>query len=138
MSQEEVSRRVPNLPPQMPNTMATIAQLNTSKNTTTVMSVEGRDPDMDGIVTLLQRDEFLVEWQGPSDKGNPQNLPIWRKWLITMTLALLVLTTTFSSAVFSVAANVISQEYGVPVETAVFGGTSLFMLGFAVGPIIFG
>lgn len=102
------------------------------------MSAEARYLDMDDVVTLLQRDEFLVEWQGLSDKGNPQNMPIWRKWLVTMTLALLVLTTTFSSAVFSVAANVISQEYGVPVETAVFGGTSLFMLGFAVGPIIFG
>lgn len=121
----------------MPNTMATTAP-EASKNTTTVMSVEARDLDMDEIVTLLQRDEFLIEWQGPSDKGNPQNLPIWRKWLITMTLALLVLTTTFSSAVFSVAANVISQEYGVSVESAVFGGTSLFMLGFAAGPIIFG
>lgn len=122
----------------MPNTMATTAPLEASKSATTVMSVEERDPDMDEIVTLLQRDEFLIEWQGPSDKGNPQNLPIWRKWLITMTLALLVLTTTFSSAVFSVAANVISQEYEVSVESAVFGGTSLFMLGFAIGPIIFG
>ncbi|KAG8160631.1 hypothetical protein KVR01_008895 [Diaporthe batatas] len=117
--------------------MATTA-LEASKNTTTVISVVSENPDMDEIVTLLQKDEFLIEWQGPSDKGNPQNLPIWRKWLITMTLALLVLTTTFSSAVFSVAANAISQEYGVAVETAVFGGTSLFMLGFAVGPIIFG
>lgn len=122
----------------MPDTMATTAAREASKNPTTVMSLEARDPDMDDIVKLLQSDEFLIEWQGPSDKGNPQNLPIWRKWLITMTLALLVLTTTFSSAVFSVAANVISEEYGVPVETAVFGGTSLFMLGFAVGPIIFG
>lgn len=118
--------------------MATTAPLEASKNTTTVMSVEARDPEMDEIVTRLQRDEFLIEWQGPSDKRNPQNLPIWRKWLITMTLALLVLTTTFSSAVFSVAANVISQEYGVSVESAVFGSTSLFMLGFAIGPIIFG
>lgn len=118
--------------------MATTALLEASKITTTITSAEARDPDMDHIVGLLQRDEFLVEWQGPSDKGNPQNLPIWRKWLITMTLALLVLTTTFSSAVFSVAANAISQEYGVSVESAVFGATSLFMLGFAVGPIIFG
>lgn len=118
--------------------MTTTSPLEASKNITTVVAVEARDPDMDDIVTVLQRDEFLIEWQGHNDKGNPQNLPLWRKWLITMSLALLVLTTTFSSAVFSVAANVISQEYGVPVETAVFGGTSLFMLGFAVGPIIFG
>lgn len=122
----------------MPNIMAPISPLKASKNTIAVMSVEARDPGIDDIVALLQRDEFLVEWQGPGDKGNPQNLPIWRKWLVTMTLALLVLTTTFSSAVFSVAANAISQEYGVPVERAVFGGTSLFMLGFAVGPILFG
>jgi hypothetical protein len=55
-----------------------------------------------------------------------------------MSIALYVLTTTFASSVFSAAAAVTAHEFGVGVETMVAAGTSMFMLGFAVGPIIFG
>jgi DHA1 family multidrug resistance protein-like MFS transporter len=61
----------------------------------------------------------VVNWYGPEDKGNPQNLPLWRKWLITMSVALSVLTTTFASSAFSAAAVVCSKEFGVSVETMV-------------------
>lgn len=55
-----------------------------------------------------------------------------------MSIALYVLTTTFASSVFSPAAVVTSREFGVAVEVMVGAGTSMFMLGFAVGPIMFG
>ncbi|KAI8228140.1 Citrinin biosynthesis cluster MFS transporter [Colletotrichum sp. SAR 10_77] len=86
----------------------------------------------------IQGDDFIVDWNGPDDKGNAQNLPQPRKWLITCVLALYVLSTTFSSSVFSAASAVTAKEFETTVQTMVFGGTSLFMLGFAVGPIIFG
>ncbi|TEA13322.1 Citrinin biosynthesis cluster MFS transporter mrr1 [Colletotrichum sidae] len=90
------------------------------------------------VFEKIQGDDFIVDWSGPDDKGNAQNLPKPRKWLITWVLALYVLSTTFSSSVFSAAAAVTAKEYETTVQTMVFGGTSLFMLGFAIGPIIFG
>ncbi len=36
------------------------------------------------VLDAIKSDTFLVDWIGPGDKGNPQNLPYWRKWLITM------------------------------------------------------
>ncbi|CCF39169.1 MFS transporter [Colletotrichum higginsianum] len=90
------------------------------------------------VFVKIQGGDFIVDWLSPEDKGHPQNLPRPRKWLITLVLALYVLSTTFSSSVFSAAAGVTAAEYNTTVQTMVFGGTSLFMLGFAVGPIIFG
>lgn len=90
------------------------------------------------VLEVIKGPSFVVDWYGPSDVGNPQNLPRWRKWLITMSVALYVLTTTFASSVFSAAAGVTAIEFGVGVETMVGAGTSMFMLGFAVGSIIFG
>ncbi|KAJ3958617.1 hypothetical protein N0V92_004796 [Colletotrichum tropicale] len=90
------------------------------------------------VFEKIQGDDFIVDWNGPDDKGNAQNLPKPRKWLITWILALYVLSTTFSSSVFSAAAAVTAKQFDTTVQTMVFGGTSLFMLGFAVGPIIFG
>ncbi|KAK2773755.1 MFS multidrug transporter [Colletotrichum kahawae] len=90
------------------------------------------------VFEKIQGDDFIVDWNGPDDRGNAQNLPKPRKWLITWVLALYVLSTTFSSSVFSAAAAVTAKEFDTTVRTMVFGGTSLFMLGFAIGPIIFG
>jgi len=90
------------------------------------------------LLEAIKGPTYLVDWYGAGDAGNPQNLPRWRKWLITMSIALYVLTTTFASSVFSPAAVVTSREFGVGVEVMVGAGTSMFMLGFAVGPIIFG
>lgn len=90
------------------------------------------------VIAKIQGGDFIVDWLSPDDKGCPQNLPTPRKWLITLVLALYVLSTTFSSSVFSAAAGVTAAEYNTTVQNMVFGGTSLFMLGFAVGPIIFG
>ena len=111
--------------------------------TSTIAELPGSDSDRsveveEDVLEIIRSDSFVVDWYGQDDKGNPQNLPLWRKWSITMILALYVLSTTFSSSVFSAAAAVTAQEFHVKVETMVFGGTSLFMIGFALGPIIFG
>lgn len=71
------------------------------------------------VLGRIKGDSYIVTWYGPDDKGNPQNLPLWRKWLVTMSVALYVLTTTFASSVFSAAVVVTAKEFGVSVETMV-------------------
>ncbi|KAK2005519.1 MFS general substrate transporter [Colletotrichum eremochloae] len=87
---------------------------------------------------IIQGDDFIVDWTGQDDKGIAQNLPKPRKWIITWALLLYILSTTFSSSVSSAAAAVTAKEYNTTVQIMVFGGTSLFMAGFAVGSIVFG
>jgi hypothetical protein len=83
------------------------------------------------------KDPNLIEWSGPSDPENPMNWPASKKWIVTITLGLMTFCVTFASSVFSTATIATSIEFGVSTEVMTLG-TSLFVLGFAVGPLIWG
>jgi multidrug resistance protein len=84
-----------------------------------------------------ENDHHLIEWDGPNDPENPMNFPRWRKWMITIVLGLATFVITFASSVFSTATVVTAEHFGVSNEVMILG-TSLFVLGFAVGPPIWG
>jgi hypothetical protein len=58
-------------------------------------------------------DDTLVSWSAPDDPQNPQNMPQWKKWVITWLLSFLNVWVTFSSTIFASAARTTSLEYGV-------------------------
>jgi len=84
-----------------------------------------------------EKDPNLVEWDGADDPGNPQNWPFMKKALATGALSCCTLCITFASSVFSTATIPTAMEFGVSEEVMILG-TSLFVLGFAVGPMVFG
>lgn len=79
----------------------------------------------------------LIEFDGDDDPGNPKNWSRRRRWCITVAGAALTFVVTFSSSVFSVAINQVSEEFDVTQEVAILG-VSLFLLGFVFGPVVFG
>jgi DHA1 family multidrug resistance protein-like MFS transporter len=84
-----------------------------------------------------ERDPNLIDWDGPDDPENPMNFSTSRKWMITVLLGLATFCITFASSVFSTATQATALQFGVSNEVMVLG-TSLFVLGFAVGPPIWG
>lgn len=68
-----------------------------------------------------KRDPNLVDFDGPDDQDNPQNLPVLRKWSITLITAILTLTITFASSIFSTAIMVVSKEFHVGEEVGTLG-----------------
>lgn len=78
------------------------------------------DEPEEEVLNRVKGDSNVVTWYGPDDKGNPQNLPLWRKWLVTISVALYVLTTTFASSIFSADVVVTAEKFGVSVETMVY------------------
>ncbi|KAL4780156.1 major facilitator superfamily domain-containing protein [Aspergillus varians] len=80
-------------------------------------------------------DPNLVEWDGPDDPENPQNMSQARKWLITMTMSMMTIWLTFASSVFSTATIVTAKEFNVSTEVMVLA-TSLVVFGFASGPLV--
>ncbi|KKK13508.1 hypothetical protein ARAM_003518 [Aspergillus rambellii] len=100
--------------------------------------LEQEAADLDGAEAVQpekSRDAFLVEWDGADDPENPQNMPPWRKWLITMTMSSMTMWITFASSVFSTATRVTAEEFHVSTEVMTLA-TSLVVFGFAVGPLI--
>lgn len=79
----------------------------------------------------------IVDWNGASDPENPLNLPLPRKWLITISLSLTNFTTTFASSIFSTTNGQTAELFHVSGEVMVLG-TSLYLAGFIFGPFIFG
>ncbi|KOS44536.1 hypothetical protein ACN38_g4534 [Penicillium nordicum] len=84
-----------------------------------------------------EKESLIVDWDGPNDPDMPKNFPTWRKWVITMMLGQMTICVTFGSSVFSTATKQTGKKFGVSSEVMVLG-VSLFVLGFAFGPIIFG
>ncbi|PGH23747.1 hypothetical protein AJ80_02176 [Polytolypa hystricis UAMH7299] len=106
---------------------------------------EGDDPEKDaealessGIQDASPlKDPNLVEWDGPADPDNPVNWSLAKKWYITMMLALVTFCVTFSSSIFSQATGVTAELYGVSTEVTTLA-TSLVVLGFGLGPLVWG
>lgn len=68
---------------------------------------------------------------------DPFKFSTGRKWLMTVLLALCTLTATLCSSIFSATIVVTAQEFDT-TETVMLLGVSLFVLGFALGPLLWG
>ncbi|KAI9168071.1 MFS-type efflux pump MFS2 [Paramyrothecium foliicola] len=77
---------------------------------------------------------FLVEFL-PNDPHDPMAFPKWKKWLITMVLAVATLAVAFVSTAYSSGIEDIMEQFEVATEIAMLG-LALFLVGLAVGPIL--
>lgn len=80
------------------------------------------------------RDRVKVDWE-KDDPDYPQNWKFSYKCFITLQLGILALAPSFGSAVTSPASTVIAQYLHVDEEVIVLN-VSLYVLGFAVGPLL--
>ncbi|KAI5270855.1 MFS transporter [Aureobasidium subglaciale] len=79
-------------------------------------------------------DPFLVTWV-PGDAGNPLNWSTSFKWLVTMTVAMTCFATAFASSAFSGTLRELVYGFHASPEL-ITAGVSLFVLGFALGPLV--
>lgn len=79
----------------------------------------------------------IVEWDGEDDPENPQNWSTKYKTWVFMVLACMTFVVSFGSSVWSTATTVTAEEFGVSEELMILGVT-LYVVGFALGPLVFG
>lgn len=84
---------------------------------------------------LPERDEYVVEFDGPNDPLHAQNWPLRKKLPVAISLAFVTLTAAFGSSIFSAALGSVTRQYDISTEVGILG-ISLYVLGFATGPII--
>lgn len=56
-----------------------------------------------------------------TDAENPVNMPLWRKWVMTLLIAFMTIWVTFSSSVFSQAIRATAAEFHVSTEVMTLG-----------------
>jgi MFS family permease len=79
-------------------------------------------------------DPFIVEWI-PNDPRNPMLFSNLRKWIITISVSFTALAIAFESTAYSGSIPQVIEEFQCSEEVAVLG-ISLFVLGFAIGPLL--
>ncbi|KAJ5242673.1 Major facilitator superfamily domain general substrate transporter [Penicillium citrinum] len=84
---------------------------------------------------LPNRDDYVVEFDGPDDPLYPQNWPLWTKVYIGAMLAFTSICSTFDSAIFSSSSQNVAKEFSVGLEVSVLS-SSLYIVGYASGPLI--
>jgi MFS family permease len=81
-----------------------------------------------------ESDPYLVEFI-PHDPRNPKDFPQWKKWFITLTVAFATLAVAFVSSAYSGSVKQVIREFDSSREVVTLG-ISLFVLGFAIGPLL--
>ncbi|TVY91282.1 putative transporter [Lachnellula willkommii] len=84
---------------------------------------------------LPDRDEYVVEFEGPDDPMHAQNWPMKKKVLTAIMLGYTTLVSAFTSSIFSTATKTVAKQYHVSTEVGLLG-LSFYVLGFAFGPIV--
>ncbi|KAF4769966.1 hypothetical protein N7455_009367 [Penicillium solitum] len=79
-------------------------------------------------------DPYAVVWI-PDDPRNPMNFRPIKKWSITILVSFVTLAVSLVSSAFSGGMSQIMEDFGASQEIVILG-VSLFVLGFAIGPLI--
>jgi hypothetical protein len=87
------------------------------------------------VAMRLKEETYVVDFDGPDDPLSPLNWSIRKRVMTTVLLSLTTFVVTFASSVFSSALRVVAIEFNISDEVATLG-TSLFVVGFAIGPIV--
>ncbi|KAG6190646.1 hypothetical protein E4U36_002280 [Claviceps purpurea] len=77
----------------------------------------------------------LVDFDGPNDPYHPLNWETHKKVSTTLLYGLVTMTATWASSAYSAANVQIAEEFGVGTQVAILG-TTLFLFGFGIGPLL--
>ncbi|KJA23932.1 hypothetical protein HYPSUDRAFT_184646 [Hypholoma sublateritium FD-334 SS-4] len=83
-------------------------------------------------------DVLWVDWDGPDDPENPKNWTYRQRWLITVIVSSFTFISPVSSSMVAPASAQIAQRFDVTSTVLVAMTTSVFVLGYSVGPLVIG
>jgi DHA1 family multidrug resistance protein-like MFS transporter len=79
---------------------------------------------------------ILVDWYGPDDPENPRNWSFRKRCFVLFEIALLTFSVYIGSAIYTASIPLITEKFNVSLVVATLG-LSLFIEGYALGPMIF-
>lgn len=85
-----------------------------------------------------EKDINLVTWDGPDDIDNPKNWTKKKKWLATLAVSLFTFISPVSSSMIAPALPNVKASLHIKSDFMTELAMSVFILGFAVGPLLLG
>lgn len=81
-----------------------------------------------------ENNPFVLEYI-KNDPRDPLNLPTWKKWVSTSIAGFSILAVAFASSAFTGGIPGVIEEFNISSEVSTLG-ISLYVLGFALGPLL--
>ena len=100
---------------------------------TVVSSSPGNDPT---TLDELKGAPLLVDWEGDDDPQNPLNWSGHAKWSAMLTVSAMCFLSPLASTLVAPVAPAIAEEFGVTDASVVALMVSIFVLGYAIGPLL--
>ncbi|GAB7344031.1 hypothetical protein MBLNU457_1953t1 [Dothideomycetes sp. NU457] len=86
--------------------------------------------------TATPTDPHIVDWDGPDDPQNPLNWTKNKKGIAVFVLSMLTLVTPLASSMFAPGVPSVMKEFGTTSQTLAEFVVSVYILGFAIGPLL--
>ncbi|KAK8008363.1 major facilitator superfamily domain-containing protein [Apiospora marii] len=86
--------------------------------------------------TKTEEDSNLVDWDGDDDKENPRNWSDGTKMIHVATVSIFVLIANLAATMFAPGVADLAIDFGVTNTIVVLMTVSIYVLGFALGPLI--
>lgn len=86
---------------------------------------------------VVDQEMYRVEFDGPDDPLHPFNWPIKKKLTVCCILGWVTFSSIWGSSVYAPAALGVMEEFHIGEITSILG-LSLYVLGFASGPVLWG
>ncbi|CAI7616253.1 unnamed protein product [Penicillium viridicatum] len=99
-------------------------------------TIEAGVDDTDLSKPIELKDPNVVDWDGPDDPANPLNWPASRKNIHVAIVSIFTLTANLAATMFAPGAAELADEFGITDSTLEAMTVSLYVLGFAIGPLI--
>lgn len=93
--------------------------------------------ESESTVTEEPEDSNVVWWDGPDDPENPFNWPSWRKIVNCAMISALSFLTPLGSSMFAPGVPEVMGEFESQSKTLAAFVVSVYVLGFAAGPMLF-
>ena len=112
--------------------------VNTPSDRSTLNSQDSRQHDSSAFPAApLKEEDYIVRFIGKDDPLNPQNWPTTKKFYVSTVGAYACLCSTFASTIWSSSTSAVGHVFGVSAEVSTLT-TSLFLFGYAFGPLVWG
>ncbi|PTB65567.1 MFS general substrate transporter [Trichoderma citrinoviride] len=86
-------------------------------------------------IPVTDLEKGIVGWESQQDPDMPLNFSQSRKWLITLLMSAITFMTPFASSILAPSLAALEKDFGVYDITLGAMPVSIFLLGYAVGPL---
>ncbi|RDL36000.1 putative MFS transporter [Venustampulla echinocandica] len=81
-------------------------------------------------------DPIIVDWDGPADRANPRNWTRGAKLMHVLLVSSFTLYSNLAAVMFAPGAQILVTKFGITSSIVASLTVSIYILGFAVGPLV--